>query len=133
MATLLLTDESIILAILLQVTGITTVQHLLVQTAKDQHNILLMTSVRKAGDYQPTMNLGVLLVLATYPLFRLLLAGSTSMARSALLPSATGGPLLRTIATVSTTCTTMVVACIPNSATGTAGSTYGVYGLARAR
>ena len=87
-------------------------------------------SVLKAGDYQLTVKLGVLLALATYPLFRLLLAGATTVARSSILASATGGPLLRTIATVSTTCTTMVVACIPNSATGTAGSTYGVYGLA---
>ena len=78
------------------------------------------------------MNLVALLVLATYPLFRLLLAGTTTMARSAVaLQKATGGPLLRTIATISTACTTAVVAYIPAATTPSAtGSTYGAYGLA---
>ena len=130
MATPIPTVESITPATLLQVTGITSVQHLLVQTAKTQHNMIpLMTSVRKAGDYQPTMNLEVLLVLATYPLFRLLLAGSTTMARSPILASASGGPLLRTIAAFSTACTTMVVAWVPATTTGTAGARCGVSAL----
>ena len=106
--------------------------HLLVQTAKLQLLLTLPTTFAlKAGDYQLRLNLMALMALATYPLFRLLLAGTTSMARSTLLASATGGPLLRAIATISTSCTTMVVACIPASTTlRTAGSTYGVYGLA---
>ena len=69
-----------------------------------------MTSVRKAGDCQLRLNLMALLVLATYPLSRLLLAGATAVARSAILATATGGPLLRAVAAISTTCTTMVVA-----------------------
>ena len=105
------TVESIILAILLQVTGTTSVQHLLEQTVKLLVLITPLTiSVLKAGDYQPTMNLGVLLALATYPLFRLLLAGATAVAGSTILATATGGPLLRAVAAISTTCTTMVVA-----------------------
>ena len=66
-------------------------------------------SVLKAGDSQPITNNKVL--LATPPLSPLYIAGTTSVARSAVLaPTVTGGLLLRTITTVSTACTTTVVA-----------------------
>ena len=124
----------IIRVIRLRVLGITTVQlqqELYVHEPNKTHPT---TSVLKAGDYQLTVNLVALPVLATYPLFRLLLAGSTPMARSTVLATATGGPLLRSLDTVSTTCTTMVVvAWVPATAARATGSTYGVYGLARAR
>ena len=131
METPILTAESIILAILLQDTGITIVQ---LQQEPYVHKLNKMhptTSALKAGDYQPTMNLMVLLALATAPLSRLFTAATTTMARSTLaLRTATGGLLLRTIATISTTCTTAMAACIPTTTASTTGTTYGVYGLA---
>ena len=113
-------------------TGITSAPHLQVLTAKSQQNMTRpMIFVRLAGDYQLAVNLVALLVLAIYPLSRLFTAATTVMARSAVaLHTATGGPLLRAIATISTAWATTMVACIPSTTARATGCTYGVYGLA---
>ena len=86
------------------------------------------TSVRRAGDYRPTMNRTAL--EATSPLSRLSLVGSTTMARSRLLaPAATGGRLPRAIATASTTWATMVVAYVSASPASSSGSRRGASAL----
>ena len=121
--------ESMTLVILSMAIGITSVPYLPEQSVMPlAHLTPPMTSALKAGDYQQKVKL--LALLATAPLFRLLLAGTTTLARSALLAAATGGPLLRTIASIGKTWSTMVVDCIPSTTLVTSGSMYGVYGLA---
>ena len=80
----------------------TSVPHLQVLTAKLHLPPILPTIfILKAGDSQPITNKVVLLAMP--PLSPLYIAGSTAMARSAILaPAVTGGLLPRTIATIST-------------------------------
>lgn len=132
METPILTAESITPVTLLKVIGTTSVLHLPEQTAKAQHDMILLTTFApKAGDYQLTVSLALLLALATYPLSLLLLAGTTTVDGSSVLATATGGPLLRTLATISASCTTIiVVACVPAATASSTGAMYGVYGLA---
>ena len=109
---------------------ITIAQHLLVLTVVALTPLTPPTiSALKAGDYLHETN--SLAFIATPPLSPLYIAGSTAMARSTVLtPTVTGGPPLRAVAVVSTAWATTMVAYIPTTATRTAGSLYGAYGLA---
>ena len=105
----------------------TSVPHLQVLTAKLHPPLTLpMISALKVGDSQLVANKVVLLVLLMCPLSPLYIAGTTTMARSTTLaPTVTGGLLLRTIATLSTTCSTAVVAYIPATTPSTTRTLYG--------
>ena len=109
---------------------ITSVPLLPVLTAKILVLITLPTiSVLKAGDYQHALNKAVLLAISL--LSPLYIAGTTSMARFAMLaPAVTGGPLLRTVAAISTPSTTTATVAYLPPLTSAPGSRYGVFDLA---
>ena len=81
--------------------------------------------VQKAGDFQPTLN--NLALPAMQALTLLLLVATTTMARSAVPGTGTGGRLHRTMRRIATTCTGMVLAWVPAATLATAGSTCVVF------
>ena len=79
-----------------------------------------MTSAQRTGTCLPIPN--SLASHLTKMLSLLLQAATTTMARSKVPGTGTGGPLLRTMPASSTTCATVVVACLPATTTSAAGT-----------